>query len=283
MLRLAVLGSGTMGAGVAQVAACAGHEVLLWNRREASVERGVAVVSRNLQRQVERDKLTRQDAQAALARLRKTCTLEDLKTADVVIEAVAELVEVKRELLERLAEVCDDPTIFATNTSSLSITQLARFSGRPARFIGMHFFNPVPAMKLVEIVRGLETSDDTVEVITELARGLDKEPVAARDLPGFMVNRVLMPMMNEAARALEQGVGDAEAIDRCMKLGCNHPMGPLELADLVGLDVVAAILDSLYEEFGSPHYRTCMEIRKRVQAGWLGRKAGRGFFSYGAA
>ena len=197
-----------------------------------------------------------------------------------MVESVPEDADTKRELYERLGGICSDEVVFATNTSSLSITDLGNASGRPSKFVGMHFFNPVPAMKLVEIVRGLETSDSTAQAVTDLAERLGKVPVPVRDVPGFAVNRVVMPMINEAAMALQQGVASAEHIDECMKLGCNHPMGPLALADLVGLDVVWAILDSLYRELGSPHYKPCIEITKRVEAGHLGTKTGRGFYTY---
>jgi 3-hydroxybutyryl-CoA dehydrogenase len=279
-MRIAVLGTGVMGPGVAQVAAQAGHQVCLWNRRQASVERGFASLEQSLGRLVKKEKLSAAEAAAVLARIAPTSVLEEVKDAELVIEAVAEDLPIKRELYERLAGLCEPNTILATNTSSLSVTKLASFSGRPEQFIGLHFFNPVPAMQLVEIVRGLATSDATAAFATDFARQLGKEPIPARDMPGFVVNRVLMPMMNEAARALEQGVATPEQIDACMKLGCNHPMGPLALADLVGLDVVAAILDSLHAEFGQSHYRTCMEIRRRVESGWLGRKTGRGFYRY---
>jgi 3-hydroxybutyryl-CoA dehydrogenase len=279
-MRIAVLGTGIMGPGVAQVAAQAGHQVVLWNRRPASVDRGFAAIEQGLGRLVKKEKLSAVEAAGVLARISRTAVLEEVKNAELVIEAVVEDLDAKAELYERLAAICTPQAILATNTSSLSVTRLASLSGRPERFVGMHFFNPVPAMALVEIVRGLATSDATASFVTELARQLGKEPIATRDMPGFVVNRVLMPMMNEAARALEQGVAGAEQIDACMKLGCNHPLGPLALADLVGLDVVAAILDSLYAEFGEPHYRACMEIRRRVEAGWLGRKTGRGFYTY---
>jgi 3-hydroxybutyryl-CoA dehydrogenase len=279
-MRIAVLGTGVMGPGVAQVAAQAGHQVCLWNRRQASVERGFAAVEQGLGRLVKKEKMTSAEAAAVLARIAPTTVLEEVKHSELVIEAVAEELEIKRGLYERLGAICEPGAILATNTSSLSVTRLAAFSGRPENFVGLHFFNPVPAMALVEIVRGLATSDATAALATDFARQLGKEPIPARDMPGFVVNRVLMPMINEAARALEQGVATPEQIDACMKLGCNHPMGPLALADLVGLDVVAAILDSLYAELGQPHYRTCMEIRRRVEAGWLGRKTGRGFFEY---
>ncbi len=280
MKTLAVLGTGTMGAGIAQVAAQAGHDVQFWNRREASVEKGLAKIRKGLGRLLKKERISQADHDAALARISGTATLEDVKTADLVIEAVPEDADLKRELYERLGGICSEDVIFATNTSSLSVTELAGASARPSKFVGMHFFNPVPAMKLVEIVRGLETSDATEKAVIELAERLGKVPIPTRDMPGFVVNRVVMPMINEAATALQQGVATAEHIDECMKLGCNHPMGPLALADLVGLDVVWAILDSLHREFGSAHHKPCLEITKRVEAGHLGTKTGQGFYSY---
>ncbi len=280
MKTLAVLGTGTMGAGIAQVAAQAGHDVQFWNRREASVEKGMAQIQKGLGRLLKKERISQADHDAALARISGTATLEDVKTADLVIEAVPEDADLKRELYERLGGICSEDVIFATNTSSLSVTELGGVSARPSKFVGMHFFNPVPAMKLVEIVRGLETSDATAQAVTELAERLGKVPIPTRDMPGFVVNRVVMPMINEAATALQQGVATAEHIDECMKLGCNHPMGPLALADLVGLDVVWAILDSLHREFGSAHHKPCLEITKRVEAGHLGTKTGQGFYSY---
>jgi 3-hydroxybutyryl-CoA dehydrogenase len=269
-----------MGAGIAQVAAQAGYSVLLWNRKPASVEKGVGTIKKGFGRLLQKERISQADHDAALARIRGVSALEDTKPADIVIEAVPEDLETKRELYQRLQGISSPDAIFATNTSSLSITALSVLSGRPSNFVGMHFFNPVPAMKLVEIVRGLETSDATATAVTELAEKLDKVPVPVRDMPGFVVNRVVMPMINEAATALQQGVADAKSIDECMKLGCNHPMGPLALADLVGLDVVYAILDSLHREFGQPHHKPCLEITKRVEAGHLGVKTKRGFYTY---
>ena len=280
MKTLAVLGTGTMGAGIAQLVAQNGYEVLFWNRRETSVEKGLGAVTKGLDRMLSREKISQADRDAALGRIQGSSALDDLKRSDIVIEAVSEDRETKLELYSRLHEICTEDVIFATNTSSLSITDLGRDTGRAEKFIGMHFFNPVGAMKLVEIVRGLETSDATAQAVTDLAEQLHKVAVPVRDMPGFVVNRVIMPMINEAAYALMQGVAEPEAIDECMKLGCNHPMGPLALADLVGLDVVAAILDTLYRELGHPHYKLCPLIRKRVEAGWLGTKTGRGFYSY---
>jgi 3-hydroxybutyryl-CoA dehydrogenase len=280
MKTLAVLGTGTMGAGLAQVAAQSGFQVIFWNRKQASVDKGVGAVKKNLARLLTKEKISQADHDAALALVRGSATLEDVKAADIVLEAVPEELEIKRELYEKLHGLCDERVIFASNTSSLSITALSALSGRAKNFVGMHFFNPVPAMKLVEIVRGLETSDATAQAVTDLAEKLGKVPIGVRDMPGFVVNRVVMPMINEAATALQQGVADAKSIDECMKLGCNHPMGPLALADLVGLDVVWAILDSLHREFGMPHHKPCLEITKRVEAGHLGTKTGRGFYTY---
>ncbi len=280
MKTLGVLGTGTMGAGLAQVAAQSGFSVIFWNRKQASVDKGLAAIKKGLGRLLSKEKISQADHDAALARIRGVAALEDLKSADILLEAVPEDLETKRELYEKLHALCDEEVIFATNTSSLSVTALSAVSGRPTKFVGMHFFNPVTAMKLVEIVRGLETSDATAQAVTDLAERLDKVPVPVRDMPGFVVNREVMPMINEAATALQQGVADAKSIDECMKLGCNHPMGPLALADLVGLDVVWAILDSLHREFGQPHHKPCLEITKRVEAGHLGTKTGRGFYTY---
>ncbi len=280
MKTLAVLGTGTMGVGLAQVAAQSGFQVIFWNRKQASVEKGVTGLKKGLGRLLSKEKISQADHDAAVALVRGTATLEDVKAADIVLEAVPEDLDTKRELYEKLNALCDERVIFATNTSSLSVTALSALSGRAKNFVGMHFFNPVPAMKLVEIVRGLETSDATAQAVTDLAEKLGKVPIAVRDMPGFVVNRVVMPMINEAATALQQGVADAKSIDECMKLGCNHPMGPLALADLVGLDVVWAILDSLHREFGQSHHKPCLEITKRVEAGHLGTKTGRGFYTY---
>ena len=279
MKTLAVLGSGTMGAGLAEVAALKGFDVILWNRREESLEAALNGIRSRYDRLFAKGKLAQPQRDAALGRLRGASQLEEVKAAQLVVEAVPENFDLKVDLFERLA-ICGENVVFATNTSSLSVTALAAASGRPDRFAGLHFFNPVPAMRLVEVVRGRATSDATCTAVTELAEQLGKVAIPVRDMPGFVVNRVLMPMINEAAAALEQGVATAADIDRCMKLGCNHPMGPLALADLVGLDVVCAILDSLYEDFGSPHYKPCLELRRRVEAGQLGVKTGQGFYAY---
>jgi 3-hydroxybutyryl-CoA dehydrogenase len=277
---IGVIGTGTMGCGIAQVAAQAGHEVVFQNRKQESVDRGLSRVRKSLERLVARDKLTQTQSEETLERIRGVVPLEELKGCDRVIETAPEDFALKQELLEKLDKIVGEETIVATNTSSLSITKLASCVSRPGYFVGLHFFNPVPLMKLVEIVRGMRTSDSTVAAVRGLAESLDKVPIEVKDSPGFVVNRVLFPMINEAAFTLQQGVADADGIDECMKLGCNHPLGPLALADLVGLDVVYAILDSLYREYGEPRYAPCLEIKKRVEAGWLGRKTGRGFYSY---
>jgi 3-hydroxybutyryl-CoA dehydrogenase len=282
MERIGIVGTGTMASGIAQVAAQAGLTAVVQGRSQKSVDRCLGGIAKSLGRLVSKEKLTQAAADEATGRIHGTLALGDLKGCDLVIESVAEDFEVKRELLEQLDKVVEDPTILATNTSSLSVTKLAALVGRPAHFVGMHFFNPVPAMSLVEVVRGLRTSDSTHARVVALAEKLGKVPVDVKDSPGFVVNRVLFPMINEAAFALQQGVASPEDIDAAMKGGCNHPMGPLALADLVGLDVVFAILDSLYREYGEPRYAPCLEIKKRVEAGWLGRKAGRGFYDYTA-
>jgi len=283
MPRLAVLGTGSMGAGIAQVAAQAGYAVLLWNRSEASVaHKGLPAIRRGLDRQLERGQLDFDEHAACLARIEPSWTLEDVKSCELVLECVPEDRELKVELYRHLGELVPQAAIFASNTSSLSITELGRLSGRPDRFVGLHFFNPVAAMKLVELVSGEATSPETLQTARALALRLGKVPIEVRDLPGFAVNRIVMPMINEAATALMQGVAPAESIDACMKLGCNHPMGPLALADLIGLDVVYAILETLYQEFGMPHYKPCPLITKKIEAGWLGQKTGRGFYTYPA-
>ena len=234
-----------------------------------------------MEKLVSRGKITEHQGDGILERIRGVVPLEELKGCDIVIESAPEDIELKQAILEKLDGIVGDDCIIATNTSSLSVTRLAAFVSRPGHFIGMHFFNPVPAMKLVEVVSGMRTTDNTVSAVRDFAEKLGKMPIDVKDYPGFVVNRVLFPMINEAAFALQEGVSDAKGIDECMKGGCNHPMGPLALADLVGLDVVHAILGSLYHEYGNPRYAPCLEITKRVEAGWLGRKTGKGFYDYG--
>jgi 3-hydroxybutyryl-CoA dehydrogenase len=279
---IGIIGTGTMGQGIAQVASLNGYEVVFQNRRQESVDRGLAAIRKSLERLVSKQKLAETERDETLDRIRGVVPIEELKGCERVIECAPEDLELKRDLLRRVDAIVGEESIIATNTSSLSVTKLASCLRRPGHFIGMHFFNPVPAMKLVEVVRGMRTSDSTVAAMRGLAENLGKVPIDVMDSPGFVVNRVLFPMINEAAFALQQGVAKAEAIDECMKLGCNHPLGPLALADLVGLDVVYAILDSLYREYGEPRYAPCLEIKKRVEAGWLGRKTGRGFYTYEA-
>jgi len=276
-----VIGTGTMGCGIAQVAAQIRCDVVFQNRRQESVDRGLANLRKSVEKLVARNKLSEAQGEGILERIRGTTSLEDLKGCDIVIESAPEDFETKRQILQALDKIVGDECIIATNTSSLSVTRLAGLLSRPGHFIGMHFFNPVPAMKLVEIVSGLRTTDSTVTRARDFAEKLGKSPIDVKDYPGFVVNRVLFPMINEAAFALQEGVADAKGIDECMKGGCNHPMGPLALADLVGLDVVHAILESLYHEYGNPRYAPCLEITKRVEARWLGQKSGKGFYDYG--
>ena len=281
MKTVGVIGTGTMGCGIAQVAAQIRCDVVFQNRRQESVDRGLANLRKSVEKLVARNKLSEAQGEGILERIRGTTSLEDLKGCDIVIESAPEDFETKRQILQALDKIVGDECIIATNTSSLSVTRLAGLLSRPGHFIGMHFFNPVPAMKLVEIVSGLRTTDSTVTRARDFAEKLGKSPIDVKDYPGFVVNRVLFPMINEAAFALQEGVADAKGIDECMKGGCNHPMGPLALADLVGLDVVHAILESLYHEYGNPRYAPCLEITKRVEARWLGQKSGKGFYDYG--
>ena len=281
MKTVGVIGTGTMGCGIAQIAAQARCDVIFQNRRQESVDRGLGIIQKSLDRLVSKDKLTSAQAEGITGRIHGVVPLEELKNCDIVIESAPENLEIKTELLTKLDPILGEDCIIATNTSSLSVTKLAQCVSRPGHFIGMHFFNPVPLMKLVEVVSGLRTTDSTLSAVRDFAEALGKLPIDVKDYPGFVVNRVLFPMINEAAFALQEGVADAKGIDECMRGGCNHPMGPLALADLVGLDVVHAILESLYKEYGNPRYAPCLEITKRVEAGWLGRKSGHGFYDYG--
>ena len=282
MQIVGVIGTGTMGCGVAQIAAQARCEVIIQNPRQSSLDLGIVTIESALKRLVNKDKLTPAQAEGVINRIRPVMSLEELKGCDIVLECAPEDEEIKRELFQKLDPILSEDCILATNTSSLSVTKLAQFVSRPGHFVGMHFFNPVPMMKLVEVVSGFRTTDSTVSAVRDFAEKLDKLPIDVKDYPGFVVNRVLFPMINEAAFALQEGVADAKGIDECMKGGCNHPMGPLAVADLVGLDVVHAILESLYREYGNPRYAPCLEITKRVEAGLLGRKSGRGFYDYRA-
>jgi 3-hydroxybutyryl-CoA dehydrogenase len=280
MQKIAVIGGGTMGNGIAHVAALAGFDVTLVEVSEQLIQRAVTTISNNLQRGVDKGKLTAEEKQRSLDRIRATTDGMRAAEADIIMEAIIERFEAKRDLFMQLDTLARPEAIFASNTSSISITRLAAVTKRPDKVIGMHFFNPVPVMSLVEVIRGIATSDATYQVVEDLAKRLGKTPIEVNDYPGFVSNRVLMPMINEAVFALHEGVATAEAIDGVMKLGMNHPMGPLQLADFIGLDVCLAILRVLEEGFGDPKYRPCPLLVKMVDAGWLGKKSGRGFYVY---
>lgn len=279
--RVGVVGAGTMGSGIAQVAAQSGFDVVLVDISSAALAKGLATIAKSLERLVAKGKLTPEASAAAQAKLASAGELDALSGCDLVVEAVVEKFEVKRQVLLALDEVLPAHAILATNTSSISITRLAAVTTRPERVIGMHFMNPVPLMQLVEIIRGLQTSQETCDAVFAMTRQLARTPVEVNDAPGFVSNRVLMPMINEAVFCLYERVGEASAIDEVMKLGMNHPMGPLALADLIGLDVCLDILRVLEEGFGDPKYRPCPLLVKMVDAGYLGRKSGRGFYAYG--
>ena len=280
MKKIGVLGTGTMGAGIIQVLAQNGYEVVLRARRETSVEKGIATVNKNLDKLVAKEKITAQAKEEIMGRIHGSTDISIVADADLIIEAATEEMESKKALFAELDKLCKPEAIIATNTSSLSITEIASATERPDKVIGMHFFNPVPAMKLVEIICGLATSEETEKTVTELATVLGKTPVKVEEAPGFVVNRILIPMINEAVGILADGVATAEGIDQAMQLGANHPMGPLALGDLVGLDVCLAIMETLYREFGDTKYRPHPLLRKMVRAGKLGRKTGVGFFDY---
>lgn len=280
MEKIGVLGAGTMGSGIAQVIAQAGYEVVLRDIKEEFVERGMDTITKNLSRSVKKERLTEKEKDEILGRLSSTIELKDLKDVDLVIEAAIEDLEIKKDIFEELDEVCKEETILASNTSALSITDIASATARPDKVIGIHFFNPVPVMKLVELIRGIATSDETFNVVDEFVKEINKEGVEVEEAPGFVVNRILIPMINEGAFLLNEGVASAEDIDRAMKFGANHPMGPLALGDLIGLDVCLAIMNTLYEEFEDSKYRACHLLKKKVKAGQLGRKTGKGFFEY---
>jgi len=278
--RIGIIGAGQMGGGIAHVCALAGIDAVVTDVNEEALERGREAIERNLSRQVSRGKIREEDKDAALQRIRMGLDYTQFADCDMVIEAATEKEEIKREIFKKLTPVLKPDALLATNTSSISITRLASATDRPGKFIGMHFMNPVPAMSLVELIRGIDTDEDTFAATRDLAVRLGKTPVAAEDFPAFIVNRILLPMINEAVYTLYEGVGSVEAIDTAMKLGANHPMGPLELADFIGLDTCLSVMQVLYEGLADSKYRPCPLLVKYVEAGWLGRKASRGFYDY---
>ena len=277
---IGLVGAGTMGSGIAQAGALSGYDVTMQAISDKQVATGIKGITKSLERLAAREKISSDDQSSALARIQGTTILEDLSECDVVIEAATENIDLKIAVFGQLDELCKSDAILASNTSSLSITRLAAATRRPDRVIGLHFFNPVPIMKLVEIVRALQTSDETFTEMDTLTRQLGKEPVSVQDSPGFVVNRMLVPMINEATFVLHEGLASAEEIDTAMKLGANHPIGPLALADMIGVDVCLFVMEILHNDFADSKFRPCPLLKKMVNAGYLGRKSGRGFFNY---
>ena len=279
--NIGIVGAGTMGSGISQVAALTGYDIVMQDVSDEATSRGLGTIDKSLQRLVDREKITADAKDAAIRKIRTTTDLSDLADCDLVIEAATENMDLKLGLFEEIDKVSGPETIIASNTSSLSLTKLASVSNRPDKVIGMHFFNPVPMMALVEIIRALQTSDDTFTRVDELTRELGKTPVRVKDSPGFVVNRMLVPMINEAVFILYEGIASADEIDAAMKLGAGHPMGPLALADMIGIDVCLYVMNILLEEFGDSKFRPSPLLKQMVDAGYLGRKSGKGFFDYG--
>lgn len=278
--KVMVIGAGQMGGGIAQVCAQAGFDVKLNDLNEEAFTRGLNVISKNLSRNVEKGRMTEEEKEVVLSRITKSLDLQDASDVDIVIEAAVENMEIKSSIFTKLDAIAPSHAILATNTSSLPITEIGAATKRPEKVIGMHFMNPVPVMQLVEIIRGLATEDAVYEAVEEMTKKLSKTPVEVNDFPGFVANRILLPMINEAIYALYEGVATVESIDEVMKLGMNHPMGPLQLADFIGLDTCLYIMETLHEGFADSKYRPCPLLRKYVKAGWLGKKSGRGFYVY---
>lgn len=278
--KVMVIGAGQMGAGIAQVCAQAGFDVKLNDMKQEFYERGIGVITKNLTRDVEKGRKTEEEKAAVLGRITMSLDMKDAHDVDIIIEAAVENMEIKQSIFKQLDEIAPKHAILATNTSSLPITEIAAVTNRPAQVIGMHYMNPVPVMKLVEIIRGLATTDEVYQAVEDMTKKLEKTPVEVNDFPGFISNRILLPMINEAVYALYEGVATKEAIDDVMKLGMNHPMGPLTLADFIGLDTCLSIMEVLHEGLGDSKYRPCPLLRKYVAAGWLGKKSGRGFYVY---